>query len=251
MKAEVTREISLPKIRRQPPVKGWIPIRTTQKVRVPGQGPRETAEVIEVECDAWRNAEGEIFLDEETSRALDDIKARHFGLLSPEEIKQLRSLLSENALEGITQKQLASLLQLGEKTPARWESGRERPSRSMNLLLQAVQEGRIDRAWLEEKLSGKKSGPKKTRVVKIWDLFQVSPPFGQERIKKDILKRFQSGQRMPFLESTLEDYRHGKVSSEQMSSLANLYLEFVTLSGKTRETFVQNLRNKTSTPANR
>jgi hypothetical protein len=121
----------------------------------------------------------------------------------------------------------------------------------MNLLLLAVQEGRIDRAWLEEKLSGKKSGQKKIRAVKIWDLLQMRSPLSQEEIKKEILKRFQSGRCMPLLESAPQDYRHGKVSPEHMSFFTNLYLEVITLSGKTKEKFIQNLRNKTSAPANR
>ena len=48
---------------------------------------------------------------------------------------------------------MAELLQIGEKSYSRWETGRERPSRSMNILLAALADGRIDVAYLGSRLT--------------------------------------------------------------------------------------------------
>jgi transcriptional regulator with XRE-family HTH domain len=69
------------------------------------------------------------------------------GLMLPEAICHLREQL------GVTQKRMAVLLQIGEKSFCRWETGRERPSRSMNLLLSALNDGRIDVAYLESRMT--------------------------------------------------------------------------------------------------
>ena len=49
---------------------------------------------------------------------------------------------------GLTQPQISELLQIGEKTWTRWETGRERPSRSINVLLFALNDGKLDAAYL-------------------------------------------------------------------------------------------------------
>ena len=73
---------------------------------------------------------------------IDRIKARHMGLVLPKEIKALRTRL------GVTQKQIADLLQIGAKSWSRWETGRERPSRSMNILICSLNDGKIDLNYL-------------------------------------------------------------------------------------------------------
>lgn len=83
-----------------------------------------------------------IYLDTEATAILDKVKARHMGLLTPEQIKALRKRL------GLTQPQISELLQIGEKTWTRWETGRERPSRSINVLLFALNDGKLDAAYL-------------------------------------------------------------------------------------------------------
>jgi DNA-binding transcriptional regulator YiaG len=129
------------------PMENWEKIRTTVPVRIPTLDGKETAETIQVEVDALRNpADGEIYLDGETLEKLDDVKARHMGLLLPDGIKELREQLD------VTQKRMAELLQIGEKSYCRWETGRERPSRSMNLLLSSLADGRIDVAYLNSRL---------------------------------------------------------------------------------------------------
>jgi putative zinc finger/helix-turn-helix YgiT family protein len=80
---------------------------------------------------------GEELLTEEAVEMIDNTKARYMGLLLPHEIKALRENL------GLTQKQMSELLQAGEKSYTRWESGKSRPSRMVNLLLRALFEGEL------------------------------------------------------------------------------------------------------------
>jgi DNA-binding transcriptional regulator YiaG len=113
-------------------------------VPIPAEDGRSVAETVMVPVSAvYDPASGEYLLDGEALDAIDRVKARHMGLLQPEQIRELRVQL------GMTQQQMAVLLQIGQKTCTRWETGRERPSRSMNLLLKALQRGRLDAAFLE------------------------------------------------------------------------------------------------------
>src|ERR1700732_2578771 len=81
-----------------------------------------------------------------TSEALDLIEntqARYMGIMLPEEIRSLRKGL------GFTQREFGELLQVGEKTATRWETGRGRPSRSLNVLLCALRDGRLSIYYLK------------------------------------------------------------------------------------------------------
>jgi DNA-binding transcriptional regulator YiaG len=101
------------------------------------------AETVQVRVPAWRDPkDGEVYFDVEASAILDKVKARHMGLLLPEQIKALRKRL------GLTQLQISELLQIGEKTWTRWETGRERPSRVINVLLFALNDGKLDAGYL-------------------------------------------------------------------------------------------------------
>ena len=114
---------------KQPAAPGWIAVTTNYPVRIPNLEGTGFSETIEVEIDAWKNQSGELIIPGDVKAELEDIKARYMGLLAPDQIYELRQHL------GLTQKDISSLLQLGEKTWTRWESGRERPSKSMNILL--------------------------------------------------------------------------------------------------------------------
>jgi DNA-binding transcriptional regulator YiaG len=127
---------------RRPPVEGWKSVFATVPVQIPDATGERIIETIGVEVPAWQDEAGEIYLDGESEAKIESVKARHMGLLSPDDIRELRLGL------GLTQREIARLLQLGEKSWTRWESGRERPSRSMNLLLHALCDGRIDTAYL-------------------------------------------------------------------------------------------------------
>jgi DNA-binding transcriptional regulator YiaG len=80
---------------------------------------------------------GEESLTEEAIRIIDDTKARFMGLLLPDEIREMRKRFN------LTQKRMSELLQAGEKSYTRWESGRARPSRMVNVLLRLLYEGKV------------------------------------------------------------------------------------------------------------
>jgi len=119
-------------------------IEVEERVAIPTLDGSAVAETVTVKVPAWRDPkDGEVYLDGEATAILDRVKARHMGLLTPEELKQLRLRLR------LTQKEVSELLQIGEKTWTRWESGRERPSRSINILLSGLNDGRLDVAYLQ------------------------------------------------------------------------------------------------------
>jgi transcriptional regulator with XRE-family HTH domain len=82
---------------------------------------------------------------------IDDTKARHMGLLLPSQLRQLRERLN------LTQKEIGELLQVGEKSWSRWESGKHRPSRSVNLLMRALYDGELSVEYLERATSSRPS----------------------------------------------------------------------------------------------
>tara|TARA_R110002049_G_scaffold16865_3_gene66462 strand:- start:79 stop:603 length:525 start_codon:yes stop_codon:yes gene_type:complete len=129
----------------KPPVPGWKAIKTKVPVHIPSIEGDQIAETIEVTVDAWVDEEGEIYLTGESEEKLDAVKARYMGLMSPQQIRELREML------GWTQQQISERLQLGAKTWTRWETGKERPSRSMNLMLNALMDGRIDATYLDSR----------------------------------------------------------------------------------------------------
>lgn len=118
-------------------------------VNIPTLDGKGVAETIMAKVEGIKDPKtGELFLDGNALEALDKIKARHMGLLTPEEIKQLRTRLD------LTQLEMSNLLRIGEKTYTRWESGKERPSQALNLLLRALWDGRLDVAYLSSKGGG-------------------------------------------------------------------------------------------------
>ena len=127
-----------------PPLPHWQRCESEEEVTVPSPDDKSPATVLKVMVPAWRDpATGEIYLDGDAIRILDDARARHMGLLTSDDLKSIRSRL------GRTQKQMCALLQIGEKTWNRWEFGRERPSKSLNVLLCALRDGKIDVPYLE------------------------------------------------------------------------------------------------------
>lgn len=118
-------------------------IEVEEPVHIPNLDGTGIAETLKVKVPAWRDPkDGGVYLDTEATAILDKVKARHMGLLTPEQIKTLRQRL------GLTQQQISELLQIGEKTWTRWETGRERPSRVINVILFALNDGKIDLAYL-------------------------------------------------------------------------------------------------------
>lgn len=104
---------------------------------------QDVAETVRVEVPCRVDPQtGDQFLGADAFEIIDRTKARRMGLLLPEEIRSLRESLS------LTQTEMSALLQLGAKTITRWETGRERPSRSLNILLRALRDGRLDPDYL-------------------------------------------------------------------------------------------------------
>lgn len=118
-------------------------IEVEEQVHIPTLDGSGIANTIQVKVPALRDPkDGEIYFDSEATALLDKVKARHMGLLAPEQIRCLRDRL------GLTQREISELLQIGEKTWTRWETGRERPSRVINVMLCALSEGKMDVAYL-------------------------------------------------------------------------------------------------------
>jgi transcriptional regulator with XRE-family HTH domain len=90
----------------------------------------------------------EWLLTPEAHEAIEATKARLIGLLLPEQFKELRQRYR------YSQKEMGELFQVGEKSWTRWESGKQRPSRSINLLIRALYEGQVSVNYLL-KLAGK------------------------------------------------------------------------------------------------
>ena len=90
----------------------------------------------------WDEEIQEWLLTPEAHQIIEDTKARHMGLLLPAQFRELRERY------GFTQKEMGELLQVGEKSWTRWESGRHRPSRSINLLVRALYEGGLSIDYL-------------------------------------------------------------------------------------------------------
>lgn len=94
-------------------------------------------EVVKVEVDAMKAPDGEIYLNGDALAKLDRVKARYEGIMLPDDIRQLRERF------GLTQTEISNALGLGGKTWTRWETGRERPSRSMNNMLVFLHNGKL------------------------------------------------------------------------------------------------------------
>jgi len=125
-----------------------VSIKKEVPVRIPPNVPGGEVRTVMVEVPAMQDPkDGEIYFGPDAAAILDKAKARHMGVLAPQELAELRQRL------GLTQKEIAEVLQIGEKTWSRWETGREIVSRSLNVLLRAVYEGKISLPWLRAMLS--------------------------------------------------------------------------------------------------
>ena len=69
-----------------PPLPHWEPCESEEEVKIPASKPNTPPTTIKVTVPAWREPEsGEIFLDGDAIRILDDVRARHLGLPSADE----------------------------------------------------------------------------------------------------------------------------------------------------------------------
>ena len=113
------------------------------EVLVPNCDGSAVAETVKVSVPLrWDEEINEWLLTPEAHQIIEETKARHMGLLLPAQMKELRERYN------YSQKEMGELFQVGEKSWTRWESGKHRPSRSINLLIRALYEGEISLHYL-------------------------------------------------------------------------------------------------------
>ncbi|MGJ8650770.1 MAG: helix-turn-helix domain-containing protein [Opitutaceae bacterium] len=116
----------------------------TFDVSIPTTDGESIAELISIQIPMeWDEEIQEWLMTDEGLQKVEETKARHMGLMLPAEIRGLRERLN------LTQKEISEALQIGEKTWSPWENGRNRPSRSINLLLRALDDGKITIDYLK------------------------------------------------------------------------------------------------------
>ena len=98
-------------------------------------------------------------LTPEAHEIIDNTKARHMGLLLPYQFRELRER------HGYSQNQMGELFQVGEKSWTRWESGKHRPSRSINLMIRALYDGAISIDYLLKR-AGKPAKPQWATAIR-------------------------------------------------------------------------------------
>jgi len=127
----------------KPPVIGWVEVTIEYEVLVPSLDETSAAEKVPIKVPAWKDSETqEVYLDHRAEAMIENVKARRMGLLSTKEIKEVRLRM------GLNQAEISDLLQIGKRSWTRWESGRERPSRVINVLLRALADEKIDKNYL-------------------------------------------------------------------------------------------------------
>ncbi|WP_395734679.1 type II toxin-antitoxin system MqsA family antitoxin [Prosthecobacter sp.] len=113
------------------------------EVMVPNLEGTAIAELVKIQIPVQFSEEiGEWVLTPEAHEIIDATKVRHMGLLLPAQFKELRRRL------GFSQKEMGELFQAGEKSWTRWESGSQRPSRSISLLIRALYDGELSVDYL-------------------------------------------------------------------------------------------------------
>jgi DNA-binding transcriptional regulator YiaG len=112
------------------------------------------------EIQAW-------LITQEGQQTIDDTKAQLAGLLLPYEFKELRKRY------GYSQSLMGELFQVGEKSWNRWETGNQRPSRSINLLIRALYDGEISINYLLKRAG--KEPSKATTEPEIPEQLQCEP----------------------------------------------------------------------------
>jgi putative zinc finger/helix-turn-helix YgiT family protein len=103
----------------------------TDTVEVPSDGEPALVEVSNVPIERCRSC-GEEFSGPRAAQVKHNAICRTLGLLTPEEIRQLRERM------GLTQSQLSQLSGIGEATISRWERGRLLQNRAMDRYLRLL-----------------------------------------------------------------------------------------------------------------
>lgn len=118
----------------------------TFKLHIPSADGASVARTVDIQVPARLDHDiGEWVLTEEAHELIENRKAEEIGLLSHEQLLELRTR------HRLSQKQIGALFQVGEKSWCRWESGKHRPSRSINLLIRALYDGEISLNYLRQR----------------------------------------------------------------------------------------------------
>jgi DNA-binding transcriptional regulator YiaG len=115
-------------------------------IHIPDANEERAEKIVTIDVPVrWDEMIDEWVLTEEAHEMIESRKALEMGLLSPEQLRELRER------HGLNQKQMGQLFQVGEKSWNRWESGKHRPTRSINLLIRALHDGEISMHYLRER----------------------------------------------------------------------------------------------------
>jgi putative zinc finger/helix-turn-helix YgiT family protein len=115
--------------------------------------PLQVANMNWLECDNCK----EVILDDLAMEKIERARYKELGLLAPQEIQGIRSSL------GKTQRQMAILLAVGEKTYSRWENGNFYQTRHNDRILRFISRIRLecpDALRILEDISGMPEHPK-------------------------------------------------------------------------------------------
>lgn len=129
---------------------------TTQAfaIHIPDANGDSTKRIVTIDVPVrWDEMIDEWVLTEDAHEMIDRRKALEMGLLSPAQLRELRVKHSLN------QKQMGELFQVGEKSWCRWESGKHRPTRSINLLIRAFYDGEISNSYLRKRAGMPEESP--------------------------------------------------------------------------------------------
>jgi transcriptional regulator with XRE-family HTH domain len=129
------------------------------EIHIPDAEGESTLRTVTIQVPArWDDAIGEWVLTEEAHEQIENRKALEMGILSPVHLTELRER------HGLTKKEIGSLFQVGEKSWNRWECGKHRLTRSMNLLIRALYDREISIRYLQEKAGIKTAHVSRTGI---------------------------------------------------------------------------------------
>jgi DNA-binding transcriptional regulator YiaG len=113
------------------------------EVQIPNLEGDGIADVHTIKVPARRSTGGEWILTKEALEQIEQTQARYMGLMTPGEIRDLRLRIQ------FTQRQMSELIQAGEKSYTRWENGRVRLSRLVNIILCSIRDGFLPVTYLQ------------------------------------------------------------------------------------------------------
>ncbi len=117
------------------------------EIQIPDLNNEGIESTITVEVELFYNEKiDEYSLTQESLDLIEEERLKYLKILSPNDIKAIRDSY------GMSQREISKLLQIGEKSWTRWENGKNKPSRSINLFLRCVQDGTIGIVDLKNKL---------------------------------------------------------------------------------------------------